>query len=160
MPNVREHFAAVRHFLMEFQATREQIIETAKSFAGVAFLHQGRSTVGTDCVGLLVLVGRSLNYPDVRDITDYRRVPKAEDIKATLALNCDEIPLSDILPGDIYLMRMQSRKARHAAIYLGNEWHGEPALIHAVMPVVKIQPLSDFDKSWFVSAFRMRGILE
>lgn len=152
---------------MAYQTTRKQIIDAAKSCAGIRFVHQGRSESGVDCVGLLVLVGKKINYPEIFDVQGYRRVPSADTIRETLRKNCDEIPIASALPGDIFLMRMGGVKPRHAAIYLGDRWseqeddpNPEPCIIHAVAPVVKIQPLSDFPKEWFVAGFRIRNIAE
>jgi cell wall-associated NlpC family hydrolase len=142
----------------KFQVKREKIIEAATEFVGTRFLHQGRDKAGVDCVGLLVAVGRAIGYPEIFDVEGYRRVPSADTIRETLRKNCDEIEVSEVKPGDIFLMRMGGIKPRHAAIFLGDVWHGEPAMVHAVAPVVKVQPLSDFPSSWFVCGFRIKGV--
>lgn len=139
--------------------TRLQVIETARSFSGVRFRHQGRDRNGVDCVGLLVAVGRILDYPDILDMEGYRRTPSPSVMRSFLEANMDEIAFADALPGDAVWMRLGGLKPRHAGILIG-EHAGEESLIHASASGVRIQPLSDFPRSWFVSAFRLRGVTD
>jgi len=151
---------------MDFKVTRKEILESAESLIGLPFVHQGRSVVtGVDCVGLLVCIARMIGYPKIIDIEGYRRIPSAETIRETLAQNCDEIPIEECLPGDIFLMRTGGIKARHAAIFHSNEMDSitgkQPMLLHAVqIGGVKLEPKSMFPDSWFVAGFRMRGLVD
>jgi cell wall-associated NlpC family hydrolase len=139
---------------MTYSVTRNEITEAAFSLIGTRFRHQGRDKkTGVDCVGLLVVVGRMVNYPDIVDLTDYRRTPSAETIYETLKTNCDEIPLSEAGDGDFYQMRLHGIKPRHVAIRHGN------GVIHAASGGVRWQPFSDFPAVWFVRAFRCRGLV-
>jgi cell wall-associated NlpC family hydrolase len=142
----------------KFQVTREEIVAAARSFLGIRFLHQGRDENGLDCVGFLVAIGKKIGYPEIFDVEGYRRVPSADTIRETLRKNCDEIKVENAKPGDIFLMRMGGIKPRHTSVYLSDE--GEPQIIHAGMNGVRIQPFSDFPPSWFVAAFRLKGIRE
>jgi hypothetical protein len=113
---------------------------------------------------MLVVMGQKLNYPNIIDVEGYRRTPSADTIREIIGLNADEIPVESAQKGDIFLMRLFSRKARHAAILLNDMTDIvkgiEPNIIHASAAGVRIQPLSDFPKEWFVAAFRVRGIVE
>lgn len=145
------------------EITRQKIIETAEKYIGYSFRHQARGQANSvDCVGLLVCVARDLNYPNIVDATDYRRVPSASVIRQTLLMNCDEITLSEMKIGDIFLMRLGGLKPRHAAIFANDKTDIEkgisPSIIHASASGVRIEPLSNFPQSWFVSGFRMRGV--
>jgi len=57
---------------------RSQIVQTAKSYLGVPWTHQGRSRAGVDCVGLVVAVAGDLGIlpPDLV-IPPYRTRPDA-----------------------------------------------------------------------------------
>lgn len=138
-----------------FKITRQQIVDTALTMEGVPFLHQGRTMNGVDCVGMLVVLGEKVGYPEIIDVTDYRRVPKSEEIKAVLGANCNEIPLEDVGIGDIYFMRHHARKPRHASIKVS-----DTQMIHANGKVVRLDYLSDFPESWFIAGFRLRGLVD
>ena len=148
---------------MEYTVTRQQIVTAAESMLGLPFVHQGRSAeTGVDCVGLLVVMGRLIGYPEITDVEGYRRTPSAQVIREVLGQNCDEIPLEEVGVGDIWLMRMGGIKPRHAAICrsLENDAKAgkEPMLIHAAKDGVKVEPLRNYPQSWFVAGFRVRGL--
>lgn len=147
--------------------TREQIAEKAKSMLGVKFLHQGRSRLGVDCVGLLHVILTELEYDGICDVEGYKASPPASVIYATLCQNFDEIPLSEVGVGDIYLMRIGGRKAKHASILISDETDLArgivPELVHAhaicgVGRVIK-EPRSQW-LSQCVTGFRLRGLVD
>lgn len=143
---------------MAFEATRAEVVGAAREMLGARFLHQGRDPqTGIDCVGFLVVLANRLGYPDVNDVEGYRRTPSAEVIRQTLRQSCDEIPVSEVRDGDIFLMRMGGIKPRHVALALTDRG-GEPCIIHASASGVKVQPLTDYPASWFVAGFRLRGL--
>ena len=151
--------------MMDYSITRNEILNSASSLLGTPFVHQGRdATTGVDCVGLLVVMGRLIAYPQIIDVEAYRRIPSSTVIKETLQKNLDEIPIEDARPADIFLMRQGGLLARHAAIYFSDELDIErgiePMLLHAVKDGVKLEPFSNFPKSFFVSAFRLRGVID
>ena len=148
-----------------YELKREQILKAAEKLIGCPFVHQGRSAeTGVDCVGLLVVVAQMVGYPDIKDIEGYRRIPSSTVIKDTLADNLDEIAVEDARPGDVFLMRQGGLLARHASIYYSDfldvDRGDEPYIIHAVKEGVRIEPISAYPKSWYVSAFRMRGLID
>lgn len=149
-----------------FEVTRSEIIESAERLIGLPFVHQGRSVVtGVDCVGLLVCIARMIGYPKIIDVEGYRRLPSAETIREVLGQNCDEIPVEDCRPGDIFLMRTGGIKARHAAVFHSDQNDAvngkEPMLIHAVQRGgVKLEPKASYPESWFVAGFRMKGLID
>lgn len=150
---------------MPYEVTRKQILEAAGSMLGLPFVHQGRSaTAGVDCVGLLVVMGQLINYPEIFDVEGYRRTPSANVIRQTLEKNLDEIPLDEARVGDVFLMRTGGIKPRHAAIYFSDqsdEAKGiRPQILHAAPKGVKLDAVSIFPRSWFVAAFRVRGVID
>lgn len=149
-----------------YSVTRRRIVNAAEALLGVKYLHQGRdAATGIDCVGLLVLVGKRIRYPEIFDLEDYRRVPSASKLIEMLRANLDEIPLSEVRAGDIYLMRLGGRKPRHTAIRVSDETDllkgVEPMIVHAlgtpnVMAVTKSK-VRDFEQG-FTHGFRVRGL--
>lgn len=144
-----------------YSVTRGEILAAAGSMRGLRFLHQGRDPeTGVDCVGLLVVMGRMIGYPWLQDAEGYRRTPSADTIRRTLEANCDEIPLGEARPGDIFLMRMGGIKPRHCSL-LWSEGEGVRAeIIHASRDGVRVQPKCDYPKEWYVAAFRVRGVAD
>lgn len=103
------------------------IVDTARSYLGVPFVHQGRSKRGVDCVGLLVCVAQDLGIP-VSDDLQYGLNPDPVHLRAKLAENLDPIAMTDVLPGDVYLMRFD-KDATHVAIVT------DRGIIHALSTV-------------------------
>lgn len=150
---------------MQYTTTRHDIVTAAESMLGLPFVHQGRSErTGVDCVGLLVVMGRLIGYPEIHDVEGYRRTPSAQVIREVLGANCDEIPLEEVGIGDIWLMRMGGIKPRHAAICysLDNDPKAgrEPMMLHAAKDGVRLEPVRNFPASWFVTGFRVRGLID
>lgn len=90
------------------------IVETARSYLGVPFVHQGRSRRGVDCVGLLVCVAQDLSIP-VSDDLAYGLNPDPVHLRAKISENLAPIAMADAQPGDVYLMRFD-QAATHVAI--------------------------------------------
>ena len=110
--------------------TRSQIVETARSYLGTPFQHQGRlKGIGVDCVGLLVCVGRDLGI-ELQDRTDYRRRPDGTLLQEMVDAQLEPISEDELVqPGDILLIRY--RAPQHAAIVSkveGDVW----TCIHAI----------------------------
>ena len=79
---------------------REQIIQTARGYLGVKYMHQGRSRNGVDCIGLVLLVAHDLNLTDF-DIDHYSRVPSGMMMQRKLREHCARLAISEIQPGDV-----------------------------------------------------------
>jgi len=149
--------------MTDYSVTRVEILNAAKLLLGLPFVHQGRSTeTGVDCVGLLVAIGRVIDYPEIHDVEGYRRIPSSSTIREVLGKKCDKIPLSEMKVGDFFLMRLNGRIPRHAAVFFNNESDPArgvvPTILHAAKTGVTIQPISDFPSSWYVAGFRVRGV--
>ncbi len=61
--------------------TRCNAIESARTWVGTPFRHQGRGKSGIDCVGLVINVGKDIGaVPSEYDNKNYpRRSPHSED---------------------------------------------------------------------------------
>ena len=142
--------------MSEFSVTRKEILSAAESLRGYKFCHQARGeNESVDCVGFLHVVANKIEMPNIVDATDYKRQPQPEVLWKYLLKNCEEIPLSEIRPADVFFMRLHSPKPRHTAMLFD-----ENNIIHASEKGVRIQPLSDFPKEWFCRAVRIRGVID
>lgn len=103
-------------------ASSQQLVGAARRYVGTPFRHQGRSTAGLDCVGLLVRVAWDCGLT-VRDRDGYGREPHRGLLRAGLQENL--IPVTDMQPGDVLEMRIVS-DPQHVALYTGT------TLIHAL----------------------------
>lgn len=91
------------------------IVAAARQYLGVRFHHQGRSTAGMDCAGLVVLAHADAGRPVV-DAVGYGRNPYQLTLVRTLAQSFDRVLRPE--PGDVLLMAFAS-EPQHLAIYTG-----------------------------------------
>lgn len=93
--------------------TREQVLAEARSWIGVPYLHQGRTRLGVDCVGLLIVVARALWLTDY-DVSGYPRVPSSDFLQSECERLMRRIPVTTRRPGDVLLMKFK-RDPQHLA---------------------------------------------
>ena len=107
---------------------RVEIVAMTRSWLGTPWTHQGRlKNVGVDCGGLIIGVGKELGLLDF-DTSAYGRIPDGQKLRALCEQHLLNKPVTDILPGDVLLMRF-TRHPQHLAI-VGD--CGDPfSLIHA-----------------------------
>lgn len=86
------------------KVTRQQIIEAAFKFVGLPYRTQGREATGeyrgTDCGGLVLLIGRELGISDL-EVLGYSSAPDGETFEMLLRNNMFEIPKEELKPGDV-----------------------------------------------------------
>ncbi len=100
--------------------TRDQIVETARSYLGVKFARSGRDrNRGIDCVGLLTLVGRDLGL-DIEDIINYNFEPKPDVFLEIIRRQTNPAPMNVYKPGNVVLLR-QSVFPMHCGIIAKDE---------------------------------------
>ena len=75
------------------ERTRGEVLAEARSWLGVPYLHQGRSRLGVDCVGLLIMVARGIGISDY-DVSGYPRVPSSDFLRAECERLMRRIPAS------------------------------------------------------------------
>lgn len=127
------------------QITRQQVVDTARRYVGVRYLHYGRDKNGLDCVGLLVRVGLDLGV-QVDDLLEYDRQPTVKDAE-TLRLfyrrQTVERDVRNIQKGNLAMF-----KQAHYPCHLGIVFPegGEMKLIHANIFKRRVveQPLGDW----------------
>lgn len=86
MPQVAEE-------TIESICTREAFVAECRTFLGVRWLHQGRSEMGVDCVGLLVVPATRLGIltPDETP-ANYHRTPQDGTLDRLLHQHCRRLP--------------------------------------------------------------------
>lgn len=107
----------------------ERVILEARQWLNVPFRHQGRDGHGIDCVGLPIVVGRSLGLigPEF-EVANYGRLPTGELIARVQGV-CR--PLERALPGSLIVIAW-SRLAAHVAIC------ADETMIHAYERVGRV----------------------
>lgn len=92
-----------------------RIADTALTYVGTPFVHQGRSTSGLDCVGLLVQVARDLNLV-AHDFAAYSLRPSSKQLLSLIGRSCTRVE-GDPLVGDILVFEFIGPGwPQHAAI--------------------------------------------
>ncbi|MCC3862539.1 C40 family peptidase [Emcibacteraceae bacterium Y4] len=137
---------------------RDDIILAARSWLGRPWRHQGRSSTGVDCAGLVVLVARSLGLAD-HDVSGYRRTPHAGRFVAAFREAMEEIRIADLKTGDVILFA-DGISPCHVAFYVAGE--DQPWIIHAHAlrrKVVEEIYTADWQKI-AIHAFRCYGVAD
>lgn len=127
---------------------RQSIVDTARSYIGTRFLHQGRMRGGgVDCAGLLMCVAYDLRLRDVQ-ISGYGRQPNEDEFRAALREHLVPIGYTDILPGDVLTFAVPIEQ--HIAIVsrINPIW-----IIHAYEKVGRVVD-QELDATWLR---RLRG---
>ena len=83
---------------------RQDIVDEARSWLGVKWVHQGRTRYGIDCAGLVIEVAKSLGL-SAYDTTNYQRRTHGHKFLNHFRQNMIEKRISDALPGDVMLFR-------------------------------------------------------
>jgi cell wall-associated NlpC family hydrolase len=96
-------------------ATRQQVIDEARSWVGTPFHHQGRiKGEWVDCAGVIAGVAHTTGLTDF-DVTDYGTLPVPPQMERILDSVFDRVPMGEQKPGDIFWMKDRDRagKPRH-----------------------------------------------
>lgn len=104
-----------------------EFIPAARSYDGTRWRHMGRSRLGIDCVGLVLLAAREVGHA-VEDVASYRRGANGYDVVREIAARTVRADLAAPAEGDILLFR-DGLYPCHCGI-LGRR-HGVWSLIHA-----------------------------
>jgi NlpC/P60 family putative phage cell wall peptidase len=138
--------------------TRAEIVAEARSWLGTRFHHQGRlKGVGVDCAGLVVGVAEAMGMT-VQDQSDYSRFPDGEMLEQVCDQQMTRVPLSEIQPGDILLMRFE-QDPQHLAI-VGDYEFGGLSIIHSYIQARGVVE-TRLDDAWLgrvFAAYRLPGV--
>jgi cell wall-associated NlpC family hydrolase len=113
--------------------SREDVIAEARKWIGTRWVHQGRSPMGVDCAGMVVLVGQALGLR-AEDMLGYRRSPDGVLFREHIIKQTTFEPQPR--PGSIGLFR-EAAFPTHTGIF-ATDSEGNLTLIHAYMPHGKV----------------------
>lgn len=92
----------------------------ARRWLGVPYLHQGRSRLGLDCIGYVIVVRKALgSWPESDgEVRNYGRRPKDDLLRERMTTHLEQIDSPE--EGAVILIRWPTDKyASHCAIYAG-----------------------------------------
>lgn len=127
----------------------DKIIQTARTWLGTKFHHQGRKKgVGVDCIGLAIGVAREIGI-NVNDRLDYGREPHDGELEKALLSHLQPCELK---VGAVALFRIH-KEPQHVGII--TDYNGGLGIIHAYAQARKVveHNLDGWWKERLVSAF-------
>jgi cell wall-associated NlpC family hydrolase len=134
-------------------ATRDQVVEAARSYLGTRWHHQGRSPAGLDCAGLVIRVAHDLGLSEF-DVTGYGRTPDGASLYRMAARHMTRARRPQ--RGDVLLFKFH-RSPMHLAILTGDD-----TMIHAFANNRKVVE-HRIDETWrarIVDAFTIPGVID
>lgn len=110
--------------------TSLDVVTCAKKYLGVPFVHQGRSTSGIDCLGLLINIAKDLKLVDANfDANGYTKQPNGLTLLEELNKYMDPVPISDMKAGNVLVVTYDVLP-QHLGIIVPYR-HGGISMIHA-----------------------------
>lgn len=132
--------------------TPQTIITAASAYLGTRWHHQGRSTAGVDCLGLIVLTARDCGIA-VQDRFAYSRQPDGHYLRAELDAQLEQI--AEPQPGAVLMMRFE-REPQHVAIMADG---GDMIHAYAMARKVVRHRLDSIWMSRIVACYRFPGVV-
>jgi len=129
---------------------RAAIVDCARAYLGVPWLHQGRTRQGLDCAGLIICVAHELRLSSF-DINGYGVEPQGHVLRSLLQDNAVQVREPKL--GDILLLRF-TRLPQHLAIVT------DYGMIHTYRQVGRVVE-HQLDRLWrarTVDAFAFPGV--
>ncbi len=143
---------------------RARVLEEARSYIGTRWEHLGRTPRGLDCVGLVVIVCKTLGLSDY-DLQTYSREPVASQfLSHFIGGGGTRIPLDSAQPGDLIVFR-EERFPCHVAFRSEKAPSPDEAplntIIHAHTTRRKVveEPMIDHWMAKRVAAIRLPGVV-
>ncbi len=146
--------------------SRAQIVEAARKYLGCPWRHQGRARTGTDCAGLLVMVGWDLGVEswDPGKHHGYLRIPDGKTVNEIMGAIMDKLQPNEetLIPGhvvQIAYLSGQKEMVTHMGILTDLDGLG---LIHAYFPMGRVVE-HRLDEEWLqrvTGVFRIRGTVD
>lgn len=141
--------------------SREDIVAEARRWLGTPYHHQASIRgVGTDCLGLVRGVWRTLYGADAEAVPPYSRdwaeATGAETMLAAARRHLIERAHDTVAPGDVLIFRYRAQSvAKHVGIL-----SGPTSMIHAIEGrVVTEVPLGQWWRRHLAAAFSFPGIV-
>lgn len=138
--------------------TASVLIGIARRFIGVRFAHQGRTAMGLDCLGLLMITaeeaGIMLDGVPINqiDIPPYGARPDVVLLQARLDAALQTVPLHSIQVGDVVLLNIDG-SPQHLALISDYPMIGEMGIIHAYAPARQVIE-HRYAESWQRATYR------
>jgi cell wall-associated NlpC family hydrolase len=85
------------------------VIEAARTWIGAPYRHQGRSKLGLDCIGLVIVVAHELDLIPAGFVPPFNYTRRPRDGALELAFNTYCVPLETPEAGAVVLMRWERR---------------------------------------------------
>lgn len=104
----------------------------------------GRTKLGIDCVGLIIVCARELGY-EMDDVPEYTRRPNGYDVVRETEARLTRSSLTDIRVNDILLFR-ESVYPCHAGI-IGRDKYNRLTVVHARASVGRVLE-ETFEPKW------------
>jgi hypothetical protein len=139
--------------------TRDEIVAEARGWIGTPFRPNGRSRLGLDCLGLVVMLGRKFGIPHT-DAADYSMWPSEERlILRQLGEYLDRVHPQARQDGCIGAFAQQ-RLPCHVGVL--STRYGRPHVIHTRIapPVVLEQLLEPQADLRLIAAFSLPGMVD
>jgi hypothetical protein len=115
--------------------TRAEVMAEARRWVNCRYRHKGRSELGVDCIGLLIVVGRAFRVPyeDQQHYTDYPTHERA--LIAALDAHLERRRIDEPWDGLIGVFS-ERRLPAHVGIF--SRLHGAQHLVHARLSERKV----------------------
>lgn len=138
--------------------TAEDFIKTARQYSGTPYRHQGRSRAGTDCGGLLLMVGRDLKVTTL-EVLGYSPNPDGATFERLLNKMLTKVRRKEsVKPGDIIACDY-GEGIQHTAIVIRKESPERILVIHAKMQHgVTEHYLHGRDRRGWKATYRLRNL--
>lgn len=117
----------------------DTLIACARQLIGVQFAHQGRTSEGLDCLGLLLLAAKNAGIvmngvsPDTLDVPHYGMRPDAQLLKQKLDTYLIPVATQAQRAGDVVLLKIDGLP-QHLALLTDYPMQGELGMVHAYAP--------------------------
>jgi len=132
----------------------DNLIETARQYLGVPYLHHGRDKRGMDCIGLFVACGRELGIPIWDDLT-YTTKVNPKHLIAGLNQHAVQDVRPVLEPGRMALMQFSSGAGlTHTALIT------EQGILHAYNKrrAVVEHRINDAWKKRIIRTYKLNGV--
>lgn len=88
---------------------------------GVPYESRGRSVLGADCWGIIMMASENIYGQNIPDYSEYRDSTDRTQTEPLFEARLDwqVVPIDCILPGDVIVLRIMGHPM-HAAIYVGD----------------------------------------
>ena len=136
---------------------REDVVAQARSWAGVRWVHQGRSREGIDCIGLVVAVRAELGI-GTYDVHGYPRAPDGSFLSHFFEAGGVRVAILSAQPADLLLFK-DAKSPCHVGIVTAND-NGILCMIHAYAgrhKVIEEPVIHEWPTKW-VCAIQMPGV--